>query len=662
MFVFDMLRQEGRRLQVLTGVVALGMLLLLGGLWWVQIVCAKQFETDLKRHSFRHVRTPALRGRILDRDGEVLADDKPRYNAILHLEDLQSQFTDQLALLRTNYGRMHPETVNSKGKVNLPASVRQELQLESYCAVVSNITYRVSTSLQKPRALNTKGFLQHYHDHPYVPFQIVPDLSPRQVAILAEQWSGDPAIELETQPVRDYPWHSLAANLLGYVRPRRNDSGGAKFSFDMPDYQGTSGVEYVYDNTLCGQPGDNSVLINNLNYRQREEIETPDLPGNDIYLTIDLDLQKAAEYALAHYSGQANVRGAVVVMDPRNGDILAMVSAPSFDPNLYALGNITREEQERLDDPKYTPQVNRALSGAYPPGSTFKIITAIACLETGLDPNEIYDSPGFYKASSTAKPIGDEAAAGPYDLERAFYRSSNTYFIVMGITRIRKILEVAKRFHLGEKTGLSPRQEVAGYIPGPEMAGHSLGMSIPDICIGQEITTTPLQMAGMISVIANGGTLYVPRVVSHARAPETGEIEELVERGRVRDHVQINPRDLALIRHAMLEDTEHPPDSMGLGGTAYSQFHRGGQALLGNFRVAGKTGTAEVKSPGSHFRKITWFDSYGPYEDPRYVVIVMVEDGSFGGTTCAPVAEKIYEAILKREHSGRGQPPTLAHN
>jgi penicillin-binding protein 2 len=660
MFVFDIFRQDGRRLQVVTGVVTAGMLLLLAGLWWVQIVCAKQFETDLKKHSFRHVRTPALRGRILDRNGEALADDIPRYNAILHLEDLQSQFANKLALLRKDYGLAHPESVNSKGKVNLPASVRQQFQLESYCAVVSNITYRVSTSLQEPRALNTKAFLQHYHDHPYVPFQIVPELTPRQVAILSEQWSGSPAIELETQPVRNYPNGSLAANLLGYVRPRRDDSGGARFSFDMPDYKGTSGVEYVYDDMLRGRPGDNSVLINNLNYRQREEIETPDLPGNDIYLTIDLTLQRAAEKALAE--AQANVRGAVVVMDPDNGDILAMVSAPSFDPNLYALGNITREEQERLDDPKYTPQINRVMSGAYPPGSTFKIITALACLESGLKPDEIYNSPGEYRATPTSRPIGDEAGAGPYDLERAFYRSSNTYFIMMGKSKLREILEVAQRFHLGEKTGLSA-QEVAGNIPGPEMAGPKLGMSAPDICIGQEITTTPLQMAGMISVIANGGTLYVPRVVNYARSPETGEIEELVKKGRVRDHVQINPSDLAIIRHAMLEDTEHPPDSSGMGaGTAYAQFHLGGQPRLGNFRVAGKTGTAEVKSPGSHFRRITWFDSYAPYDNPRYVVVVMVEDGQFGGPTCAPVAEKIYEAILKREHAGVGRRPTLAHN
>ncbi|HTA30898.1 MAG TPA: penicillin-binding transpeptidase domain-containing protein [Candidatus Cybelea sp.] len=661
MFIFDILRQDGRRVQTLAGMVACGMLLLLAGLWWVQIVCGKQFEADLEKHSFRHVRTAALRGRIVDCTTNVLADDRPRYNAILHLEELQGQFADQFKRLLKEYSRAHPEIVNSKGKIRLPEDVRKALQDDANCDVVSNITYRVSMSLEEPRALNTKAFLQHYRDYPYVPFQIVPELTPRQVAIFAEQWSGSAFIELETQPVRQYPFKSLAANLLGYVRPDRGDSGDAKFAFNMPDFKGTSGVEYLYDDKLRGQPGANSVLINNKSYRQREEIETPDSPGNDIYLTIDADLQKAAEKALVNNSGQAEVRGAVVVMDPRNGDILALVSAPSYDPNIFVRGP-TPQDMERLDDPHFTPQINRAIYGAYPPGSTFKIITAIACLETGLDPDAIYVSKGAYYPTPTSRPIGDEAGPGPYDLKRAFYRSSNTYFIEMGKSRIRKILEVAKRFHLGEKTGFSPRQESAGDVPGPEKVGPSLGMSIPDICIGQEITVTPLQMAGMISVIANGGTLYVPRAVSYSRSPATGEKEELVERGRVRDHVQMNPGDLERVRQAMLADTEQAPNNLGLGGTAYPKFNLAGQPLLKNFRVAGKTGTAEVKSPGSQFKKITWFDSYGPYEDPRYVVVVMVEDGVFGGPTCAPVAEKIYEAILRREQAGTSRTPSLAHN
>jgi penicillin-binding protein 2 len=662
MLVFDVFKDEGGRLHVITWVVAGGMLVLLAGLWFVQVVFAQRFEIDLQRQSIRHVRTPAIRGRILDRNGLVLADDKPRYNATLYLEDLQRQFDTEYSSLRKAYVQAHPEAVKSKGKVTLVAAVRQQLQWEADCAVVSNITWLVSASLGQPRLLNNKVFLRHYREHPYVPFPIVPDLAPKQVAILAEQWLGQSAVEMETQPVRDYPHENLAANLLGYVQHRDTLEGG-EFAFDMPDYQGISGVEKVYDDQLSGLPGDKSILINNLNYRQREEIQTPNLPGNDVCLTIDLPLQQAAEKALAAAPGAPPiVRGAVVVMDPRNGDILALVSAPAFDPNLFALEHRTREENERLNDPKYKPQFNRAVSGAYPPGSTFKIITSVACLEDGLDPNETFDSPGEYRASPTSRPIHDTAGPGRFNFKEAFYRSSNTYFIMKGKDHLRKILEVAKRFHLGEKTGISTHQEVAGDIPGPEKVGPSLRMSAPDICIGQEITATPLQLAGMISVIANGGTLYVPRVASHAQSPETGEIEELDAPGRVHDHVRINARDLALIREAMVADTEHPAETPG-PGSAYKAFHHaGGAPLLGSFRVAGKTGTAEVKSPGSPYRRVTWFDSYGPCEDPRYVVVVMVEDGGFGGTTCAPVAEKIYEAILKQEQASHARPPALAQN
>ncbi len=666
MFVFDVLKGDTRRLRPIAIVVAAGMIVLLGGLWFVQIVCAKQFQNNLVRQSYRGVRIPAIRGRILDCNGKVFAEDQPRYNAILYLEDLQDQFDAQYRRLSKTYVSEHRAEFTNRGRISLSSALRRRLQLAADCDVVSNITSRVSASLDEPRMLNTNGFLRHYNDHPYVPFQIVPNLAPRQVAIFAEQLSGLPALELETQPARVYPHGPLAANLLGYVQ-RRDDEGG-EISFTMPDYEGRSGVERAYDEELRGQPGIKSVLVNNLNYRQRENIEIPNQPGDDVYLTIDLDLQRATEKALA--SAQPETRGAAIVMDPRNGDILALASAPTFDPNEFVPGHTptTPAEQERLDDKKFTPQVNRAVSGAYPPGSTFKIITSIACLENGLDPEEVFDSPGKYPTSPTHS-IGDTAGAGKFNFNRAFYRSSNTYFIHYGMKAgLAKILEVARRFHLGEKTGISSGQEpTGGNVPLPENAGISISLTTPpDVCIGQEITTTPLQMACMISVIANGGILYWPRVVSHDRSPDTGETNELVAPGRIRDHVRINPKHLDLIRQAMLADTEHPADGTTLaelGGTAYTRFHHdGGIPYCPNFRVAGKTGTAEVKSTGSNYKRITWFDSYGPFESPRYVVIVMVEDGNFGGPTCAPVARQIYEAILDRERPGWRKSATLAHN
>lgn len=450
--------------------------------------------------------------------------------------------------------------------------------------------------------------------------------------------------------------------MLGYVQ--RESFDAEQVSYNLPDYEGKTGVERVFDAKLRGRAGVKLVLVNSLNYRQREDIETPNEPGGDVYLTIDLELQRVAEKALA--GAQANARGAVVVMDVRNGDILVMASAPAYDPNIYAAG-LTKSEWAALNDPKNLPQMNRAIDGAYPPGSTFKIITSISILESGLDPNEVFDSPGEYRASPNARPIRDTAGAGPFDFNKAFYRSSNTYFIHYGTTKagLRKILEVAKRFHLGEKTKFPIGPEVAGNIPGPEKAGVSLLLSsTADVCIGQEITTTPLQMAAVIGAIANGGEIFWPRLVSHSYSPETGQEEQLFEPGRLRDRVKINPRHLELIRHAMLEDTEHQADNAAGPGTAYKEFHQpNGEPWLRNFRVAGKTGTAELKSTSANSpRRITWFDSYGPYENPRYAVVVMVEDGSFGGPTCAPVARKIYEAIVKREQSKSAPGTTLARN
>ncbi len=657
MFIFHLLKREDRRLRVIAILMGTGLFVLLAGLWFVQIVCASHFENNSRRQSLKRVGMPAIRGKILDRSGRVLADNRPHYNAILYLEDLQSQFGEAYTRLGKAYGRQHPQAVQANGRVRLTAETSRGLQLEADCQVVSNIAFQVGESLQAHGILNTNAFLRHYTNYPYVPFEIVPNLAPRQVARFAEQLSGQPELEMETQPVRSYPNGSLAAHVLGFVQ---------RESFDaelVPDYAGKAGVERVYDAQLHGRAGVKLVLVNSLNYRQREDIETPNEPGEDVYLTIDLALQRAAEQALA--GAQANVRGAVVVMDVRNGDILAMASAPAFDPNNYVAG-LTHGEVAALNDPKYTPQINRAIGGNYPPGSTFKIITAIACLESGLDPNEVFDSPGEYRASPTARPIKDTAGAGKFDFNRALFRSSNTYFIHYGMKAgLRKLLEVAKRFHLGEKTDFPIGPEVAGNIPGPEEAGVSLlRSSTPDVCIGQEITTTPLQMAAVIGAIANGGNIFWPRLASHSHSPETGDDEQLFAPGRLRDRVEIRPRDLELIRRAMLNDTEHQADSTAGPGTAYKEFHLpNGEPKLHGFRVAGKTGTAELKSSSANSpRRITWFDSYGPYESPRYAVVVMVEDGSFGGPTCAPVAEKIYEAIVKREQSNNAPATTLARN
>jgi penicillin-binding protein 2 len=666
MFIFETFKRETPRLRALSVVMGAGFLVLLAGLWFVQIVSGKQMQGRMEYQSFRTNALPAVRGRILDRTGtNVLADNRPQYNVAICLEELRGQFeaeytnhvlhdyTNQLA---ANYRREHPDVVKlPPGTLKLATSTRTTLKMEAKYNVVSNLTAQVATLLQQPVALDPARFRHFYTNYTYVPMQVFTNLNAAQIARFSEMLSTTPGLELETEPMRNYPHKELAAHLLGYVRPTGGDS-----QYLPINYEGEAGLEQVFNDTLRGREGEDLVQVNNQNFRQHDEVLSPNQNGSDLYLTLDLPIQLAAQQAL----GEGNIRGAAVVMDVHSGDILAMVSTPAFDPGEFARA-ISPERFQQLSDPKMKPQSNRATYEAFPPGSTFKIITTIACLENGvMNPEEIYHSPpnpidpfkGIFNEDGYH--IKDTAPPGDYNFERAFYHSSNSYFCHYGMKAgLRKLLEVAKRFHLGEKTDFPGHQEVAGTVPRPEQAGKSmLFNSAPYVSIGQEITVTPLQMTVMISAIANGGTIYWPRIVSGATSPESEAVEELYPKARVRDQVQLNPQYLQLIRHAMLEDTEHP-DANG-----YPAFHYGnGAPFLPNFHVAGKTGTAQVDSPGLDYKQVVWFDSYGPFENPRYAVVVMVLDGGSGGGTCGPIARQIYQAIDKEEQLARPKPALASH-
>jgi penicillin-binding protein 2 len=669
MFIFDAFKREARRLRAVSVVMAAGLLALLTGLWFVQIVSGKQMRGKMEYQSFRTIAVPAVRGRILDRTGtNALADNKAQYNVAICLEELRGQFeyeyTNHVLPEYTNhlaeeYRRLHPGSAKlPAGAAKVPAGARPGLKMEAKYNVVSNLSARVGALLQQTVALDAARFRHFDTNYTYVPMQILTNLNAEQIARFSEQLSNVPGLELETEPVRNYPHKDLAAHLLGYARP----TGGDR-KYLPANYAGEAGLEQVFDEQLRGQEGEDLVLVNNQNYRQREETLSPNHLGGDLCLTLDLPIQRAAQQALS--TELPNIRGAAVVMDVHSGDVLAMVSVPAFDPNEFVRA-ISPARFEQLNDPKMKPQANRATFEAYPPGSTFKIITAIAGLESGvMDPEEIYHSPanpldpshGIFNEQGYH--IKDLAPPGDYDFERAFYHSSNSYFCHYGMKAgLRKLLEVAKRFHLGEKTGFAARQEVAGIVPRPEQAGKSMPLnSAPYVAIGQEITVTPLQMAVMVAAIANGGTIFWPRIVSSASSPETGEVEELYAKARVRDQVQLNPQHLQLIRAAMLQDTEHE------GANAYAAFHYPGSSApyLPNFHVAGKTGTAEVDSEELDYKTVTWFDSFGPYENPRYAVVVMILDGGFGATHCAPVARKIYQAIVREEQTTHPK-PALAGN
>lgn len=682
MLIFDQLKKDDAPLRAIAVVVLASMLLLVAGLWKVQIVSSKKHEAELRDQSYRSVRVPGVRGKIFDRNGYVLAENGPRYNVNLYLEELPPYFKEEyFQRVLPAYHAANPVPVSTNppsvlsrlfgfvdkkepARPRLPRSVTARLESEARYRVVSNLLFRISSDLQRPAILNRTQFARHYGTVPYVPFPLVTDLSPKDVARFVELAADLPGVELESQPVRTYPNGSTACHLLGYVqRTDKFADEEINYRYMLSDFVGRTGIEGLFDVRLRGKPGTKSLLVNNLGYRQDDEMVRRPEPGQDIYLTIDLPIQMAAEKALAE--AMPDTRGAAVVVDVRNGDVVALVSAPGFDPNLYVQG-MTDQQYAALLDPKRTPTFNRATHGAYHPGSILKILTALACLENGLDPHRKYTvEPNPSRPSKGAIYVGtrkieDTAAPGDdYDFEKAFIKSSNSYFIQHGLLAgFRRLAEAGHRFHLGETTGILPGQESAGIFPEPDEQRAWPAGKLADLCIGQQVDVTVIQMAMMTAAIANGGKVFAPRLVARARSGEALELEEdsMEFPNIVRSDARIHPAHLRLLHEAMLADVENTKTDDGGEGT-------GKAARIKGFPIGGKTGTAERSVPGGkdHF---TWFTSFAPVNAPRYAVTVLVVSGSSGGSTCAPVVRKIYEAILKRESgaelAGPARPEAIA--
>jgi len=664
MLIFDQLKKNDPQLRLLTLGICAGIAVLIVGLWWVQIVSAREYRQDLVTQSFRTVRIPAARGKILDRNGVPLAENRPVYNVSLYLEDLRKQFDqvyaaevgrqkDYLAHLMTAQEKKLGRSLTKQEKKQFTLSLAQRgrIRQQTRYLVASNTVMAVGGLLRQPLALDFNKFTNHYQKQLPLPYPVASNLDSTNIARFEEQSAGFTGVDLEIQSLRVYPYQTTAAHLLGFVRKNNDSIEGEEsfYSYRLPDYRGIVGIEGGHDLELHGRAGEKSVLVNSLGYRQTENIWTPAEPGKDVVLTIDVQIQQAAETALRRLGPQGtDTRGAAVVMDVRTGDILAMASSPTFDPNDYIKG-ITPPELAWLNDPRLRPQINRAMQENYAPGSIFKTVVAMACLENGLDPKAIYtvqENPrrrgyGVYYLGN--RDIRDTAPSGPYDFRRALIRSSNSYFIEHGLrVGVDKIAVYGRRLHLGESIGLSTRQEAKGIFP-TDRRTHS-GWSDGDtanLCIGQGyIAVTPLQMTVMAAALANGGLVLYPRLVDRIQTqdPLSGEPPTVFPTRRVRDNLGLKPSTLAIINKAMLDDVEDQVEGTGK------------EAYIPGFRICSKTGTAEVANQRNEIvDQTTWFLSFAPYENPRYAVVVMVESGSSGGGTCAPIAREIYLSILKIE-------------
>jgi penicillin-binding protein 2 len=669
MLVFDQLKKNDAQLRLLSAAVLAGLCVLLAGLWWVQIVSAQDYQQHLETQAFRTVRMPAVRGKILDRNGVILAENQPSYSVSLYLDDLRDDFQKEYTRIRpvdvvTNSPPFWKFWNRSRSVVTNRAKLKKEqidaLAWQARYNAASNVVALVSKRLQMPLTLNFTNFADHYENRLALPYPVVANLDPTLIARFEEQSDLTNGVDLEIQSARSYPFESTAAHLLGHVVRDNSSMEGEEsyFTYRLPDYRGAVGIETNCEKDLHGHAGAKSVLVNNQGYRQTENILEPAEPGKNVVLTIDVRIQEAAEQALKSKAPTMRggiPRGAVVVMDVHTGDVLAMASSPTFSPQQFVPGISTADYRQiqELDAER-----NRATQGQYQAGSTFKTVVTLAALENGLNPKEEYrvepnpERPDHGMIRIGNQMFRDTAVPGDYDLRRALVRSSNSYFITNGLKRgvFPRVIDLGHQLHLGERIILGLAQEAGGHFPSAERVRGWTAGNCANICIGQgEMDVTPMQMAVVTCALANYGEVLRPRLVDRIIPQDVTGAEPPVvfPKHVVRNVLKVSRRSFDILHECMLAETEDPIEGTGR------------PARVAGLRICGKTGTAERMDLGVK-KNTTWFISFAPYENPKYAVVIAVEDGLSGGGTCAPVAKDVYEAILKAEQKPAENPGSRA--
>jgi len=573
-------------------------------LWYLQVVQGPEMRALSESNRIRLVRVPAARGIVYDRHGEILIDNRPAFDAVFVPEDARGH-TRTLHELATYLGE--PET-----------AVRQALHAPS----------------RRP---------------PYEGIVVRRDLDWPGVVALETHQLDLPGVTLQVGPKRYYPYGPLAAHLLGYVgEVSERDLGAAGSGLRPGDVVGKSSLERAWDAELRGTSGGEQVEVDALGRRVRVLKEEPDTPGDNLTLTLDLDLQEVAERALGAAAG------AVVALDPRNGEVLVLASHPAYDPNVFARG-VQRDEWRTLVQDRLHPLSDRAVQGQYPPGSTFKVAVATAALDSGLiGPSWSVFCGGGLQFGGHYFHCWRKGGHGTVSLHDAIVESCDVYFYQAGERLgVDLIADYARRLGLGLPTGIRLEHEKTGTIPDtqwkrkrfgqPWFAGETLS-----VAIGQGyVTATPLQMAQLAAVVANGGIRYRPHYVMRVEGPD-GAVKQAVE-PEVLSDAHVRPGVFEQIRSAMRDVV------MTDRGTAR-------KARVAGIEVAGKTGTAQAvggeaaakRDPRAR-KDHAWFIAFAPVEHAEIAIAVLVEHaGEHGGTVAAPIAQQVLERYFTR---GAAPPP-----
>jgi penicillin-binding protein 2 len=630
-----------RRITSRVRIQLLGLLMLMGmgalglKLWWIQVAHGQEWTSQLRGSSQATVRIPSVRGEIKDRNGLTLVQNRASYEVDFYLPEMVKGYRERFGQPPVNEYRT---TINGMPK---------DLKEPDIIRIVNHGIVPRLNDLDLASDYNAGRLQKHYRNDTEVPFSYVKDIDFPTLAKFSEHDVGLPGVELTIKPVRSYVYGALATHLLGYVgMPNDIDKEDAKkFTFYQGDMEGKSNVEKITDEYLRGKPGVRYLRRNAKGTIDGVLREDPPQQGANVFLTIDARIQAIAEEALRAVS-----RAGAVVVDPNNGNVLAMASVPSFDPNTF-IPSIKAKDWTALQKDEGDPLVNRAIS-CLPPGSTFKLITALAGLRgTKNLAGAKYSCGGgvsygdhFFRCWVAEK----HYTHGTIGVADALKVSCDSFFYQYGnAASIQSIDHIGKMLGIGEESGLQLSGEQTGNMPGPEwMQIHHpqerwSQAQTANVSIGQGYTlVSPLQLAMAYVAIANGGICYYPRLVDKILKQDGSPV--LDQQGnpaapppRVRSDLrqEISPDHIELVRKGLWKVVNED------GGT-------GGRARLKDWVVAGKTGTAQATDRGQE-ENVAWFTCFAPFDHPKYVVAVMVQGASgHGGEVAGPIADRILERSL----------------
>ncbi|MGQ0792490.1 MAG: penicillin-binding protein 2 [Deltaproteobacteria bacterium] len=597
------MRNYRDRFLIATVILSLAFIVLGGRLWYLQILEGSKFEEFSRENRFRFYRIPAPRGRILDRMGREIVSNRPSFDAYVIPDDVGN-----------------PES--------LAESVSNALGVDADALVVA-----------LRRGLKENRFKQ---------ILIAKDISRDQLAFLEARRISFPGLNIEVNHTRKYPYEKLGASFLGYVGKPTEEEIKQTPGIGGDDDIGKSGLEKTLDGYLRGQNGFSAKLTDAFGREVSDELfqydlkRQPSVQGSDLVLSINLELQQAAEAALGQRAG------AVVAVDTRSGEVLAMVSHPTYDPRDF-VGKIDSKKWKELTEDKSYPMLNRATQASYAPGSVLKIAVAVAGLKEGVvKPSDSFYCPGAFFLGSKRFGCWKRAGHGSVNFHKGLVQSCDVYFYNLGLRLgVDKLSEGLSSFGFGRLTGIGIREK-PGILPSREWKTKALkqpwypGETVV-MSIGQGyLTTTPLQIAMMTAAVANGGSLLQPELVKRVVSHEGKIIAEY------------EPKETGQV--------EIPPDALGpvrgaLEGVVNEVGGTGRGSRLAEMKVAGKTGTAQVVSLEKQSKRVehqdhAWFTSYAPAEAPEIAVTVLVENGGKGGAVAAPIAKQVLEAYLKLKKEG----------